>query len=106
MCLPPLPFVSLPPPPPCLVWGPGKSRAAIQREVKEKNAAVEALVAKYTSATLSADDVRLCLASINDNNTFLVQNRDPVRAIRRLCHGLAIACSLLDRVLRLAPRCR
>ena len=56
----------------------GKSRPQIQREIKEKNAAQDKLARKYASAKLSPDDIKLCLYSINDNNSFLTQSRDPI----------------------------
>ena len=55
----------------------GKSRPEIQREIKAKNAAQETLARKYQSRNLSPDDIKHCLYSINDNNSFLTQNRDP-----------------------------
>eukprot|EP00899_Mesostigma_viride_P025279 jgi/Mesvir1/5936/Mv00701-RA.2 len=65
--------------------GREKSRPEVRREVKAKENAVETLVRRYATANrmklgegLSADDLRTCLYSIGDNNSFLVSNRDPV----------------------------
>lgn len=57
----------------------GKTRPQIQREIKQKNAAQEALVRKYARGALTPDDVKLCMYSFNDHNSFITQFRDPVR---------------------------
>jgi hypothetical protein len=67
--------------PSCQSCVSGKTRQAIQREIKEKNRAQDLLANKYKSSTLSPDDIKLCLYSINDNNSFLTQSRDPVSAV-------------------------
>ena len=62
--------------------GRDKGRAALEREIKDKERAIEVLGRKYAGPRLSADQVRQCLYSINDNNSFLRCNRDPIdRAI-------------------------
>src|SRR3546814_12065025 len=45
---------------------------------KLKQRAIEVLVDKFKSRTLSADDIRLCLYSVCDNNSFLNSNRLPI----------------------------
>ncbi|KAJ9076103.1 hypothetical protein DSO57_1029379 [Entomophthora muscae] len=55
----------------------GKSRSAIQLEIKQKERAIEALSQKFSSSDLSADDIRNCLYSIGDNHAYLRTNRDP-----------------------------
>ncbi|KAI8917992.1 hypothetical protein BC831DRAFT_406792 [Entophlyctis helioformis] len=55
----------------------GKTRAAIQAEIKKKERAIEVLVRKYASKTLSGETIRQCLYSIGDNHAFLRTNRDP-----------------------------
>lgn len=55
-----------------------KSRSAIQSEIRRKERAIETLCAKYTTPRLSADDIRLCLYSICDNNSFLNSNLLPI----------------------------
>lgn len=55
-----------------------KSRATIQLEIKRKEKAVEAILKKYVSAYLPSDDLRQCLYSISDNNSFLNSNRKPI----------------------------
>jgi hypothetical protein len=43
----------------------------LQREIRAKERAIDAIVAKHTSHTISEEDIRLCLYSICDNNSFL-----------------------------------
>ena len=54
-----------------------KSRAEIQREIRQKEAAIEHLVRKYRSRALPEDELRQCLYSIGDNNAYLYQARQP-----------------------------
>lgn len=56
----------------------GKKRYEVQREIKKKEKAVEHIAAKYASAQMDAEDIRQCLYSVADNNSFLKFNRDPV----------------------------
>ena len=56
----------------------GKSRSQIQREIKQKEAAIEHLARSYSNAELPPEDLRQCLYSIGDNNAYLYQARDPV----------------------------
>jgi hypothetical protein len=46
------------------------------REAKQR--AIDELVRDYASASLSADDIRLVLASIDDSQSYLVANRTPI----------------------------
>jgi hypothetical protein len=55
-----------------------KSRAQIQQEIKRKERAIETFVRAYTTPCLEAEDIRLCLYSICDNNSFLNSNRLPI----------------------------
>eukprot|EP01032_Pedospumella_encystans_P017358 gene17358-19781_t len=55
-----------------------KHRSQIQLEIRRKEKAAEHIVKKYTSRKLSADDIRACMYSISDNNSFLNSNRKPV----------------------------
>lgn len=55
-----------------------KSRATIQLEIKRKEKAVESILKKYVNHHLPADDLRQCLYSISDNNSFLNSNRKPI----------------------------
>ncbi len=54
-------------------------------EIKSKERAIEALAKKYASSEISEDDIKMCLYSIGDNNSYLTFNRDPVdKMIRHL----------------------
>lgn len=55
-----------------------KSKSAIQHEIRRKEAAADNLVRKYANNRLPPDLLRMCLYSINDNNSFLNSNRKPV----------------------------
>lgn len=55
-----------------------RPRYEIQRSIKMKENAVEQLASKYCNSRLSRGDIKLCLRSIGDNNSFLVGTRDPV----------------------------
>ena len=55
-----------------------KSRSAIQREIKQKEAAIEYLARRYRSRELPEEELKQCLYSIGDNNAYLYQARDPV----------------------------
>ena len=52
---------------------PGKSRYTIQREIKQKEAAIEYLARRYRSAALPEEELKQCLYSIADNNAYLYQ---------------------------------
>ena len=58
---------------------PGKKdRYTIQSEIKRKEKAAAEVVRRHTKGLLKEDDVRLCLYSISDNNSFLNSNRKPI----------------------------
>jgi hypothetical protein len=59
----------------------GKSRMAVDNQIKAKERAVAYIKKKYRTATLSTEDIHLCLYSICDNNSFLNSNRVPVDKI-------------------------
>ena len=63
---------------------PGKSRAQIQREIKQKEAAIEHLSRKYRSRSLPDEELKQCLYSISDNNAYLYQV--PTRALPTSAH--------------------
>lgn len=56
----------------------GKDRPQIQREIKEKERAIDMLGKKYSNAHISRDKIMWCIYSINDNHSFLTANRLPV----------------------------
>ncbi|KAI9230384.1 MAG: hypothetical protein DHS80DRAFT_28832 [Piptocephalis tieghemiana] len=56
----------------------GKTRPVIQREIREKERAIELLARRYSkSGSITPDEIRRCLYSIGDNHSFLRSNRDP-----------------------------
>ena len=55
-----------------------KERHQIQAEIKKKERAATEIVRRYARGALKEDDVRLCLYSIGDNNSFLNSNRKPI----------------------------
>jgi hypothetical protein len=65
----------------------GRPRPEIQRDIRRKEKAREALVQRYSSNRLPEESLLQCLYSISDNNSFLLFNRDPVdRMIAYLQH--------------------
>jgi hypothetical protein len=56
----------------------GKTRPQIDREIKTKERALEQLARKYECAALPYEEVRTCILSIGDANSYLFYNRDPV----------------------------
>lgn len=56
----------------------GKSRSQVQKAIKVKEAAREKLAKAYGKGAMTPEDVRYCLYSIGDNNSYLFFNRDPV----------------------------
>ena len=65
----------------------GRTRRDIQRDIKSKEKAIEALTTKYSGRGLTQEQLRQCLYSIGDNHAFLRVNRDPCdRMIQYLKH--------------------
>ncbi|CAG8536330.1 7519_t:CDS:10 [Gigaspora rosea] len=54
----------------------GKLRHQINHEIRQKERAVEILSHKYDNHKLSSDEIKMCLYSIGDNNSYLRANRD------------------------------
>ncbi|KAJ7167618.1 hypothetical protein C8R46DRAFT_995751 [Mycena filopes] len=59
------------------IYSEGRPRRDIQKDIKQKERAIEILASRYSRKGLTPDDVRLCLYSIGDNHAFLRTNRDP-----------------------------
>ncbi|GLC41087.1 hypothetical protein PLESTB_000944400 [Pleodorina starrii] len=55
-----------------------RPRHEVQRDIKVKEKAREALSRRYRSARLSEEEILLCIYSISDNNSYLLFNRDPI----------------------------
>lgn len=56
----------------------GVPRSEVQRRIKAKERAREALARRHRSAALPEDDILRCLYSISDNAAYLRFNRDPI----------------------------
>jgi len=56
----------------------GRTRSEVQQCIRQKEAAVRRLVNKYTTDSISEEEIEWCLYSLGDNASFLVFNRDPV----------------------------
>ena len=55
-----------------------RPRLQIQRAIKAKERARDALARRYHTRGLSEEDLKHCLYSISDNNSYLLFNRDPI----------------------------
>jgi hypothetical protein len=55
-----------------------KSRSDVQREIKRKEKVVKSLCAKYRNERISEDEIKFCLYSLTDNNSFLNSNAEPI----------------------------
>lgn len=58
--------------------GGGASRDQVQRQIMQKNRAIDAIARQSATRRLSVDDIKLCLYSICDNNSFLNSNLLPI----------------------------
>jgi hypothetical protein len=59
------------------IYSEGRSRREVQRDIKNKERAIETLASKYQRSGLNQEQVRQCIYSIGDNHAFLRTNRDP-----------------------------
>jgi hypothetical protein len=59
------------------IYSEGRSRRDIQKDIKNKERAIETLASRYERTGLSQENIRQCLYSIGDNHNFLRTNRDP-----------------------------
>lgn len=55
-----------------------KTRAQIQRQIKQKESSIRAISDKYMNRNISRDGIQQCLYSIADNNYHLYFERDPI----------------------------
>ncbi|EPX70698.1 DUF2009 protein [Schizosaccharomyces octosporus yFS286] len=56
----------------------GRSRSAIQKDIKTKERSVETIAKRHASSSITKDQIRWCLYSLADSNSYLRFNRDPV----------------------------
>ncbi|KAF8897763.1 hypothetical protein BD779DRAFT_1492379 [Infundibulicybe gibba] len=59
------------------IYSEGRPRRDIQKDIKNKERAIETLASRYQRKDLSQENIRQCLYSIGDNHAFLRANRDP-----------------------------
>ncbi|KDQ64447.1 hypothetical protein JAAARDRAFT_28076 [Jaapia argillacea MUCL 33604] len=59
------------------IYSEGRTRREIQKDIKNKERAIETLASRYSRKDLSQENIRQCLYSIGDNHAFLRTNRDP-----------------------------
>jgi hypothetical protein len=55
-----------------------KSRTDIQREIKRKEKVVKNLCSKYRNDKINEEEIKFCLYSLTDNNSFLNSNAEPI----------------------------
>jgi len=61
-----------------------KTKSQIQEEIKMKERAVDVIAEKYKNDKISDEDLKLCLRSIGDNNSFLRSNCQPIENLIEL----------------------
>jgi len=61
-----------------------KARHQIQDDIKMKERAVDVIAEKYKNDNISDEDIKLCLRSIGDNNSFLRSNCEPIENLIQL----------------------
>ncbi|KAF9006664.1 hypothetical protein BDQ17DRAFT_1352168 [Cyathus striatus] len=59
------------------IYSEGRSRRDVQKDIRNKERAIETLASRYERKGLPQEQVRQCLYSIGDNHAFLRANRDP-----------------------------
>ncbi|CDF37636.1 unnamed protein product [Chondrus crispus] len=65
----------------------GKTRRAIQREISQKERAVQLLAKRYKRGqTLGEEEIKRCLYSIGDNSSYLRSARDPCDTMIKYLH--------------------
>lgn len=66
----------------------GKTRRAVQKEIAQKERAVQVLAKRYKKGqTLGDEEIRRCLYSIGDNNAYLRCARDPCDTMIKYLHN-------------------
>jgi len=59
----------------------GRHRYDVQKDIKRKEKVVKDLCSKYTSRSISEEEIKFCLYSLTDNNSFLNSNSQPIEKI-------------------------
>jgi len=57
----------------------GKERYTVQKEIKRKEKIVKEISAKYVTSKISSEEIKYCLYSLTDNNSFLNSNSEPIQ---------------------------
>jgi len=58
-----------------------KDRWDLQKEIKRKEKIVKSLCSKYKNSKITEDEIKFCLYSLTDNNSFLNSNAEPINKI-------------------------
>jgi len=61
-----------------IIQDASKSRSDVQREIKRKEKVVKNLCNKYRSSKINEEEIKFCLYSLTDNNSFLNSNAEPI----------------------------
>lgn len=71
------------------IYSEGRMRRDIQKDIKLKERAIEALAARYERSGLPAESIRQCLYSIGDNHAFLRASLSIMMIVRLrlMCNG-------------------
>jgi len=57
----------------------GKERYALQKEIKHKEKIVKEISNKCSSSKITPEEIKYCLYSLTDNNSFLNSNAEPIQ---------------------------
>jgi hypothetical protein len=61
-----------------IIQDASQSRHDVQKEIKRKEKTVKKLCNQYKNGRISEDDIKFCLYSLTDNNSFLNSNAEPI----------------------------
>jgi hypothetical protein len=61
-----------------IIQDASQSRSDIQKEIKRKEKVVKNLCNKYRNDKINEEDIKFCLYSLTDNNSFLNSNAEPI----------------------------
>eukprot|EP01123_Difflugia_compressa_P008847 TRINITY_DN2771_c1_g2_i1.p1 TRINITY_DN2771_c1_g2~~TRINITY_DN2771_c1_g2_i1.p1 ORF type:complete len:520 (+),score=113.15 TRINITY_DN2771_c1_g2_i1:203-1762(+) len=56
-----------------------KQRWEIQKDIKKKEKIVKAMCSKYSNSSIKEEEIKFCLYSLTDNNSFLNSNAEPIK---------------------------
>jgi hypothetical protein len=61
-----------------IILDASKSRSEVQREIKRKEKIIKNLCSKYRNDKINEEEIKFCLYSLTDNNSFLNSNAEPI----------------------------